>query len=382
LTGPAGPQGATGALGPQGPIGLTGPAGPQGNNGAVGPQGPIGLTGPAGPQGPQGPIGNSNIQWLTDLEDAHSGGADFPNSLIIGKTAPYSFIQASGNTGVGFGLFDSLSTGFNNSAFGFEALKYNTIGYNNVAIGYRALRENDQGAYNVAVGAYALEKNKVPQPGSLGGGGFQNVAIGSWALQNATSHMNVAVGTDVLRNLTTGGQNVGMGEHALRNLNTGFGNIAIGYAAMMQVGPNVSANTVIGNQAGENNTGSNNIFVGSGSGKWNMGSGNVFMGLNAGSDSMYRNQSNILLIENSGSSLPLIYGNFLTKSLRFNNTLSVGSSVGIGLLTPQRALHVNDVMRLEPRATAPSNPSKGDMYFDNVVDKLRVFDGLVWQNCW
>ena len=48
------------------------------------------------------------------------------------------------------------------------------------------------------------------------------------------------------------------------------------------------------------------------------------------------------------------------------------NNVGIGTTNPQRALHVNDVMRLEPRSTAPSSPSEGDIYVhldpDNSVD--------------
>lgn len=58
------------------------------------------------------------------------------------------------------------------------------------------------------------------------------------------------------------------------------------------------------------------------------------------------------------------------------------TKVGIGTTTPARTLHVNDVMRLEPRATAPSSPSAGDMYFDSVVTKLMVYDGATWQACW
>lgn len=57
-------------------------------------------------------------------------------------------------------------------------------------------------------------------------------------------------------------------------------------------------------------------------------------------------------------------------------------NVGIGITNPQRKLHVNDIMRLEPRNTAPSNPSKGDIYFDGILNKLRVYDGTTWQNCW
>jgi hypothetical protein len=59
-----------------------------------------------------------------------------------------------------------------------------------------------------------------------------------------------------------------------------------------------------------------------------------------------------------------------------------GGNLGIGTATPARTLHVNAVMRLEPISTAPSNPSKGDMYFDSTLNKLRVFDGTIWQNCW
>jgi hypothetical protein len=57
-------------------------------------------------------------------------------------------------------------------------------------------------------------------------------------------------------------------------------------------------------------------------------------------------------------------------------------NVGIGDIKPQRALHISDVMRLEPRATAPTSPGKGDMYFDSTLNKLRVYDGTNWQNCW
>ncbi len=59
-----------------------------------------------------------------------------------------------------------------------------------------------------------------------------------------------------------------------------------------------------------------------------------------------------------------------------------GGNVGIGNIDPQRTLHINDVMRLEPRNTAPTSPSKGDIYFDNTLNKLRVYDGTSWQNCW
>ena len=57
-------------------------------------------------------------------------------------------------------------------------------------------------------------------------------------------------------------------------------------------------------------------------------------------------------------------------------------NTGLGTQVPARTLHVKDVMRLEPRSSAPASPSKGDIYFDDTLNKLRVFDGTVWQNCW
>ena len=63
-------------------------------------------------------------------------------------------------------------------------------------------------------------------------------------------------------------------------------------------------------------------------------------------------------------------------------TMSVTDArVGIGTDRPARVLHVCDVMRLEPRATAPPNPSKGDIYMDDVTSTLRCHDGTSWQDC-
>jgi hypothetical protein len=71
-----------------------------------------------------------------------------------------------------------------------------------------------------------------------------------------------------------------------------------------------------------------------------------------------------------------------TRTIATSTPDDTSSNVGIGTTNPKRKLHVNDVMRLEPRDTAPSNPAKGDIYFDGVLNKLRVYDGSVWQNCW
>lgn len=55
--------------------------------------------------------------------------------------------------------------------------------------------------------------------------------------------------------------------------------------------------------------------------------------------------------------------------------------VGVGIIGPVRSLHVGDVMRLEPLDAEPANPDKGDLYFDNTINKLRCYDGTAWQDC-
>lgn len=63
------------------------------------------------------------------------------------------------------------------------------------------------------------------------------------------------------------------------------------------------------------------------------------------------------------------------------DTLFVDASadaVGVNTNSPARALHVNDVMRLEPRASAPSSPSSGDVFFNSTSTTLEFYDGSAW----
>lgn len=53
--------------------------------------------------------------------------------------------------------------------------------------------------------------------------------------------------------------------------------------------------------------------------------------------------------------------------------------VGINTWSPQRALHIDDVMRLEP-TSEPASPSAGDIYFDSTSNRLRCHDGTVWND--
>ena len=70
----------------------------------------------------------------------------------------------------------------------------------------------------------------------------------------------------------------------------------------------------------------------------------------------------------------------LSTAVRSNAfTILKNGNVGVGINNPQRAVHIKDVIRLEPRLTAPLNPSEGDIYFDGIEKKLKVYDGTQWQ---
>ena len=144
----------------------------------------------------------------------------------------------------------------------------------------------------------------------LGGtSAVSNTIFGANAgLANTTGTNNVFSGYQTGAGNTTGAFNIGSGSNALKANTTGSSNTAIGYNSL-------SANT----------TGYNNVSIGAGSGAANtIGIGNVFLGNMAGAA---ETGSNKLYIHNSNSSIPLIYGNFLTGVL------------GIGLNNPQSSLH-------------------------------------------
>ncbi len=160
--------------------------------------------------------------------------------------------------GAGAGANDD-GTANRNVALGIDALEVNTSGRSNSAYGYQALYKNTEGDGNTAVGIRALRYNTT---------GSNNTALGGYALwQNTSGEFNVGIG--------------------------------LGANAENQEG---SRNTIIGYSAG------------SGASNHNK-SGNVFIGYAAG---YFETGDSKLYIENSTSSTPLIYGDFVNDLLKFN----------------------------------------------------------------
>ena len=233
------------------------------------------------------------------------------------------------------GLNDDRS--FNDNVFiGNRAGKANTGGIKNTAIGKEALLNTTTGSSNTALGSGAMNKNRI---------GYYNVAIGRNSLySNVSSYSNIAVGYRSLHDHTTNGGNVAIGEQTLERNHSGSKNIAIGFKAL-DTNATGSENVSIGGEAMKNSlTGSENVALGFRAGYTNLGNKNIFLGYNAGqADTLSSNQ---LYIENSASSSPLIYGNFLNDSLKFNSAVLVRDELYLPKGAGQGKVLVSDAQGL------------------------------------
>jgi hypothetical protein len=285
--------------------------------------------------------------WASHPSEWNAGGyfgTDSSNGVGIhctssGDYAGGIYTIASGQAGTGIFSSASHPNGVTHAVWGVCSSPNGYAGY------FTGGRNYFQG--NVGIGttnpAAKLEVNGDISTTS-------NYKIGDINVLSASAY-NIFVGQNAGVNNSTGNYNIFVGGYAGIDNNTG------------------SWNTFIGNGAGAlNYTGSKNTFLGAYAGNSNTtGGSNVFLGYRAGYN---ETGSNKLYIANSWDNPPLIYGDFGT------------GNVGIRTTTPARNLHINDVMRLQPRATEPSSPAMGDIYMDSTQKKLMVYDGTTWQACW
>ena len=218
-----------------------------------------------------GTLQNNGTAVEVDSVTFKEGGTNFTNSLLVGTDSTGTLDAATGNTGVGVGVFAALTSGDNNIAVGLNSLAALTTGTENTAVGSGALDSNTTGGCNVAIGADSLSANTTASRGTAIGrcalasntDGDANTAVGDLAMEDCTTgDLNTAIGTESLKNLTTGCYNVALGRSSAEALTTANSNTALGYQSL-KTNTTGCQNVAVGTQALENNdTGCRNVAVG------------------------------------------------------------------------------------------------------------------------
>ncbi|QIK55085.1 hypothetical protein G7051_12335 [Dysgonomonas sp. HDW5B] len=142
-------------------------------------------------------VGSQAMQYAATT----SGSNTAIGAAALRGTASNSF---SGNTAVGNGAIQLVTSGSQNTAMGSVALFRNTSGNNNTAIGWNALLNNSAGNYNTA--------------------------LGSSALLRTTASDNIGIGLNAGSDLTTGGNNLIIGTNAQAPTATASNQMNIGNA--------------------------------------------------------------------------------------------------------------------------------------------------------
>ena len=150
----------------------------------------------------------------------------------------------------------------------------------NVAFGSNILTQLTTGYANCGLGSQALMMNTT---------GYQNIALGRYTMySNTTGYNNTAVGYQVLYNSTTAWMNTAMGTQSMFNNLTGNNNSAFGYYSLYsnQTGLRNTAvgyNSLYGNISGNENTAVGNQSLN------NLTAGNNNIGI--GSDAQVPNNT-------------------------------------------------------------------------------------------
>jgi hypothetical protein len=128
-------------------------------------------------------------------------GTNFSNSLLVGHSTTGTLTSgAIRNTGVGISALNDLIDRPENTA-----------------LGYNAMGNAATASYSTGIGSQTLMN-----------GGVYNVAVGRYALPNASGWRNTAVGTNAGTSFTSGQNNILLGYQAGKNITSGHGNVMIG----------------------------------------------------------------------------------------------------------------------------------------------------------
>ena len=243
----------------------------------------------------------------------------------------------------GIGSINALEVGTNYTTMGSEIGQYTDFSPQNIFIGLNSGKTTAATAIdNVFLGNNAGFTNYEGDNNIFIGAesGYSNYGNGTWlngdynifmgyrsGYKNNSGGCNIFIGDEAGRENLSGSHNIYIGTETGRDNTTGSGNTCVGSDSYF--GGSGAGNTYIGWLAGSYATGSNNIFIGSQAG-----------------DS--ETTSNRLFIDNTGTAVPLIYGEFDNDSLRVNGKMSVSGNstvfgkLGVGV-RPLYKIHSEDV---------------------------------------
>ena len=385
------------------------------------------VTIPAGYVIGPGPASNvTNTAFGYQAFDSNVSGV---NNTLIGHNALTSATNANTITAIGYNAMAVYNTTAGNKdtvAIGAFAMSTKTAGYGNTAIGVLALSDSGgtAGDNNVAVGYQALRNN----------GGNRNTSVGYQSMRfNLTGGNNTTIGWQGLYN-TTGSRNVGIGYLSGYLITTGSNNVVIGGSSGSSI--NTLSNFMLFADGAGNERfrvpSTGNFLVGTtvdGGFKHDVsGTGNY-----AGSPAAFDYTKSVLTIKNMNTVGQNTYGlvtldtNVASSpadirlgtnptSLRlyatdlpaavatgaaiqmFRNTdpsfpgqvfFDSGSNNSSSLifrtapasttLTERMRVKANGSVRYTPM-TQPATAEAGDVYYDSGTNKLRCYNGTIWND--
>ncbi|GAB1857705.1 hypothetical protein MHTCC0001_25420 [Flavobacteriaceae bacterium MHTCC 0001] len=257
-------------------------------------------------------------------------------TIELTTTTPLSSTTTAGGNSTHVGAIAGYkSTGDQNSFFGYQSGVNNTIGGHNVFLGSKSGISNVSGGRNVFVGR---------------GTGFKN----------SSGNFNVYIGNNSAYNSTTASFNTFIG--ALSGVSArGNENVMLGYYSGSSNNSLLGKNTFLGAYSGQNNTGENNVFIGYKSGQSMSG-------------------SNKLVIANSNTTSPIIYGEFDNEKLLFNATVGIGTS---NFVDSTYRLYVKDGIRTEKvKVDIAAENGWADYVFekDYQLDSLEEVEKFIKEN--
>ncbi len=260
------------------------------------------------------------------------------------------------NLSIGLGAgFNGDSLEIQNSYVGYYAGNQSTGACHNTGLGSGALLFNILATLNTASGYQSLNRCET----------HSNTAVGSLSLQHLYGNItNSSFGYNSGVNLEQGFANTFLGSQAGRDMQFGNLNLLIGQACGLERTEG-SENVIIGHSAGRVNSGDKNVIIGENAARNNQGSNNIIIGYQAAINQLP--DSNMLWIENSSSTTPLIFGDFESDR------------IGINCKNPTATLSVSgDIMAtaITQLTTACSSDKRFKYKVRNLESVLRKFQVL------